>query len=114
MSEKGDNSLNYLQNLQNVNHVIYTLNTLCMPNIMTLAQAVLQIFEPNIIILAQMVLEIFYSQRSIGKEKKKYGSAYISWLFHISNFKILSLTVLDLCKNNGQAQSNMPPQLLRM
>ena len=28
-------------------------------------------------------------------EKKKNGSAYISWLFHISYFKILSLTVLD-------------------
>ena len=34
MSEKGDNSVKYLQN---------TLDTICMQNIMTLAQAVLQI-----------------------------------------------------------------------
>ena len=78
------------------NQVIYTLDTIC---------------EPNIMILARVVLEIFCSQGSIGLQweswkrvitlqrqvwrKEKYGSAYLSYLFHIWNFKILSLTVLD-------------------
>ena len=88
--------------LPKVNHVIYTLDTICMPNTMTLAQAVLQIFcaqgplwvkclslkrglirskferilwkvnqvfyimctncMPDIMILAQAVLQIFCSQ----------------------------------------------------
>ena len=57
------------------------------------------------------------------KKKKKYVSSYFSYLFHISNFKILPLTVLDRMQNvthgrthgrtHGQAQTNMPPQLLR-
>ena len=34
----------YLQNSASSNQVIYTLDTICEPNIMTLAQAVLQIF----------------------------------------------------------------------
>ena len=38
-SAKGDNSVKYLQNF-----AIYTLGTICEPNIMILAQAVLQIF----------------------------------------------------------------------
>ena len=67
-------------------------------------------------IVAQAVLEIFCSQGSIGLQwesqnmlkkghntattsltdkKKRKVSAYISWLLHISNFKILSLTVFD-------------------
>ena len=29
------------------------------------------------------------------EKKKKHKSSYFSYLFHISNFKILSLTVLD-------------------
>ena len=36
--------LNINRNLLIVNQVIYTLDTICAPNIMTLAQAVLQIF----------------------------------------------------------------------
>ena len=32
-SEKGDNLAKYLQNLQKVNHVTYTLNTISVPNI---------------------------------------------------------------------------------
>ena len=39
--EKGDNSAKYLQNLAKVNQVIYTLDTICMPNIIILAQEVL-------------------------------------------------------------------------
>ena len=35
---------NIYRNLQKVNQVIYTLDTICMPNIMILAQVVLQIF----------------------------------------------------------------------
>ena len=42
-SEKGDNS-NIYRILPKVNQVIYTLDTFCMPNIMTLAQAILEIF----------------------------------------------------------------------
>ena len=79
----------------------------------------------NIMILARAVLETFCSQSSIGlqwesrktskkghdsrttvlTEKKKYGSAYFSCLFHISNFKVLSITVLDLCKCNGRTDT---------
>ena len=38
------------------------------------------------------------------KKKKKYGSAYFPSLFHIQNFKIQSLTVLDrvLSVTNGR------------
>ena len=49
-SEKGDNSANYwIQSnidriLPKVNQVIYTLDTICEPDIMILAQAVLQLF----------------------------------------------------------------------
>ena len=50
-TEKGDNSVMGFENLPKVNHVIYTLDTICDPNIMTLAEA---------------VLEIFCSQASIG------------------------------------------------
>ena len=46
-TEKGDNSVKYLQNFAKINQVIYTLDTICMPNIMTLAQAVLQIFSQD-------------------------------------------------------------------
>ena len=67
-------------------------------------------------ILAQVVLQTFCWQGSTGlyngkvkkkkrrkwgitlqrkKRKKKYWFSYFSYLFHISNFKILSLTVLD-------------------
>ena len=50
--EKGDNSvMNFGNFTRKVNQVIYTLDTICGPNIKTLAQA---------------VLEIFCSQASIG------------------------------------------------
>ena len=49
--EKEDNFVMDLEKLPKVNQVIYTLDTICDPNIMTLAQA---------------VLEIFCSQTSIG------------------------------------------------
>ena len=38
-SEKGDNFVMDLENLTKVNQVIYTLDTICDPNITTLAQA---------------------------------------------------------------------------
>ena len=41
-TEKGDNSVMHLRILPKVNQVIYTLDTICDPNIMTLAQAVLE------------------------------------------------------------------------
>ena len=68
-SEKGDNPVKYLENFAKVNQVIYTLDVICEPNIMTLAQA---------------VLEIFCSQGSIGlqwecrKKKKKRGKRGIT------------------------------------
>ena len=43
-NEKEDNSVMDLQNFTKVNQVIYTLDTICNSNIMTLAQAVLDIF----------------------------------------------------------------------
>ena len=43
-TEKGDNSIMDFENITNANHVIYTLDTIYDPNIMTLAQAVLEIF----------------------------------------------------------------------
>ena len=48
-SEKGDNSAKYLQTftLPKVNQVIYTTATIYMPNIMILAQDVIQIFCPQ-------------------------------------------------------------------
>ena len=75
------------------------------------------------------------------EKKKKHGSSDFSYLFHISNFKILSLIVLDRMQSvihgcmvahthgqaqtildhlqsvthgcmHGQAQTNMPPKLL--
>ena len=50
-TEKGDNSLIDFENLSKVNQVFYTLDTISDPNILTLAEA---------------VLEIFCSQASIG------------------------------------------------
>ena len=50
-TDEGDNSVMDLENLTKANQVIYTLDTICDPNIMTLTQA---------------VLEIFCSQASIG------------------------------------------------
>ena len=50
-TEKGDNSFMILGILPKVNQVIYTLDTICAPNIKT---------------VAQVVLEIFCSQSSIG------------------------------------------------
>ena len=41
-------------------------------------------------------------------EKKKYGSAYFSCLFHVSNFKILSLTVHDRTQSVTDAQTDRP------
>ena len=49
--EKGHNSVMDLQNFTKVNQVIYTLDT---------------IYDPNIMTLAQVVLEIFCSQAYIG------------------------------------------------
>ena len=40
-SEKGDNSAKYLQNFAKINLVIYTVDTICEPNIMILAQMIL-------------------------------------------------------------------------
>ena len=54
--EKGDNFVMDLENFTKVNQVIYTLDTICDPNIITLAQA---------------VLEIFCSQASIGSNVMK-------------------------------------------
>ena len=41
---KGDQSVKYIQNFAKIKQVIYTLNTICEPNIMVLAWAVLKIF----------------------------------------------------------------------
>ena len=39
-------------------------------------------------------------------EKTKYGSAYLSCLFHILNFKILSITVLDSIQSVTDEQTD--------
>ena len=54
-SEKGDNSAKYLQNFAKINQVIYTVDTIC---------------EPNIMILAKMILQIFCWQGSIGLQSR--------------------------------------------
>ena len=54
-SEKGLNSVKYLENFANFNQVIYTLDTICEPNTMT---------------LAQVVLERYCSQGDIGLKSK--------------------------------------------
>ena len=92
------NSMILAQNefCQNVNQVIHTLNTICMPNIMTLAQAVLQTFcSQGSIGVYTKVKKGHNSAMTSLMEKKKKGSAYFSCLVHILNFKILSLTLLD-------------------
>ena len=38
-------------------------------------------------------------------EKRKYGSSYFSYLFNLSNFKILSLTVLDRMQSVTDART---------
>ena len=43
-TEKGINSVMGFENFPKVNQVIYNLDTICDPDIMTLAQAVLEIF----------------------------------------------------------------------
>ena len=53
--EKGDKSAKSLQTFPNVNQVISTLDSIC---------------DPNIMILAQAVLEILCSQGSIGLQWK--------------------------------------------
>ena len=58
--EKGNNSVMNLENFTKVNQVIYTLDTICDPNIMT---------------LAQVVLEIFCSQSSIGSSSTFFVNA---------------------------------------
>ena len=61
--------------------------------------------------------------KSPTEKKNNTGPLIFLYLFHISNFKILSLTVLDKMQSvthvrthgwtDGQDQTNMPPQLLR-
>ena len=46
-TEKVDNSVMGFENFAKVNQVIYTLDTICDPNIMTLAHAILEIFCPQ-------------------------------------------------------------------
>ena len=72
------------------NQVIYTLDTISEPNSMILAQAVLKIFCPKRSQERGITL-----QKQVQRKRKKYVFAYFSCLFHILNFKILSLTVLD-------------------
>ena len=43
-TEKGDNSVMNFGNFTKINQVIYTLDTICDPNIKTLVQAFLEIF----------------------------------------------------------------------
>ena len=95
-SEKGDNTAkNIYWILSKVNKVIYTLDTICEPNSMILDQAVLQIF------CWQCCIGLQYKsrKRQVRRERKNYGSIYFSCLFHVSNFKSQSLTVLDRMQN---------------
>ena len=87
--------------LQKVIQVIYILDTIYMPNIMILAQAVIQ---------------IVCTMKGPTEKKKTYFHAYSKIIFI---FKILYLTVLDCMQSvtdrrrQGQTQTNMPPQFLR-
>ena len=64
-TEKGDNSVMDLQNLPKVDQVIYTLDT---------------IYDPNIMTLASTVLEIFCSQASIWLRAKQKRETIQSWI----------------------------------
>ena len=88
-----------------VNQVMYTLDTICEPNIMILAHMVLEIFCSQSSILRLTTVQ--WGSRKMSKNsattsptenKKKYGSAYISHIKFQDPIKILFLT---LCKCNG-------------
>ena len=82
--------------LQKVNQDIYTSDTIYMLNSMILAQAVPQIFCSQGYIGLQCKSKkggITLQWQVWWKRKKIY--TYFSYLFHILNFKILSLTILD-------------------
>ena len=80
---------------------MYTSDTICEPNIMILAQAVLEIFcsqgskAYNGKVEKTLKKGHNSATTSPTEKKKKYGSAYFSYIFHISIFKIISLTILD-------------------
>ena len=101
------------------NQFIYNLVCNYMPNIRILALAVLQIFCSQ---SCSYIVEKRHNSRSTRPvEEKKYVSTYFSCTCHIYNFKILAEAVLEFLscqsitdrRTDGEAQTNMPPQLLR-
>ena len=70
-SEKGDTSAKIDRILPKVNRVIYTLGTIYMPNIMILAQGVLQIF------CSQGPLRVKYLSLKKGNDSVKYSENFM-------------------------------------
>ena len=97
------------------------MDTICEPNIMILAQDIL-LTRFHRLIMAKSKKRWkrgITLQQKVWRKRKKYRSSYFSYLFLISNFKILSLTVLDHMQSvtmqgctHRQAKTNMLPQLL--
>ena len=130
-SEKGDNSQsNIYRMLPKVNQVIYTLDTICVPNIMILAQVVLQIF------CWQASIGLYWQskkkkesrkrditlQREVRRNRKRIRVLlffilipHIKFQDPISNrsWPYAKCDARTHGRTNGQAQTNMPPQLLR-
>ena len=73
--------------LSKVNQVIYIMDTICEPNIM--------IHRLTMGKSKKRRKWTITLQRQVWRKRKKYVSTYFSYLLHISNFKILSLTILD-------------------
>ena len=99
-SKKGDNLAKYSQNFAKVNQIIYTLDTICMAlsNTLILAQWFSRYFVDKVpkVYDAKVEKRAYLSNvKSDGKEKKNIGP--LMFLFHILNFKSLSLNVLFVC-----------------
>ena len=94
-SEKGDNSAKYSQNLWKVNQVIYTLVTICVSNIMILAQAVLcwqGLFGLNALSLKREII-----QSNIHRILRKVNQViYIVYLKCMIDVIILAKAVLQM------------------
>ena len=119
--------------LPKVNQVIYTLDTICVPNIMILAQAGIQIFcwqgsigvqwvsrkrgmiQSNIHRILRKVNQVIWIMYSntmpdimiLAQAEKNMGPL----IFHAdstSNFKILSLTVLDRIQSVTDKHTDRP------
>ena len=102
-SEKGDNSVKYLQNFAKINQVIYSLDTIYEPNIVILAESVLQILCSHGPLWAKCLsLKRGIIQSNFVRILWKVNQViYIMYLNCMSDIMILAQTVLQIFCSQG-------------